>query len=845
LIFVDVNNTRFHLIAGRDDWLNTLDVTPASGENGPFTYWEESSVSMILRPDLPLFPRGRKGDRLDPADRRGAASDRFGNWYWIGCDRQTIWRSPAATRAATIYWQQHDPAVTGANGSGGAFVSQAPPPIPANLGGLTVTARHYLAVGVLQPAGLLIFDLHAGGEPLHLQFPAGAAFEPFDLAATAGGGVWALDRKNGRLWGVDRLFRLLPLSEPIAAAAESGGFAPEGSAQPIGGPPLAAEPQGLLVPASDPIALEILPDGSLLLLERESAANGSSQLYHYRPGPTPGALLPPVLIELPDLSGIVATGDAPPVVGYDLALAPEGNRLLVLEREGNQAIAYQLRRDNGGNLSLEPETVYLPLHHFGGRALAAGLTPRGEAALFYDVTPWPERDEAVRWTRLQAIDLPRFRRLGWLETPPFDGRQHGVTWHRLFLDACIPPETEVTVWTRAADDRDLLDQMAYVAEPPLYLRGRGAEIPYWQAWTPPDGEPVSAHKGVWELLFQRAQGRWLQIRLTLSGNGRATPQLQRLRAYYPRFSYLRNYLPAAYAEESGSANFTERLLANMEGFYSELEGKMAATGVLLDPRSAPAEALDWLAAWMGLVLDPLWTKLGQRKQDRRRLMIRFGQRLYERRGTVGGIRFALTLLLDPCLEDTLRRLERASVAPDPALRQELEGLGLAYPTPATGKSGLEELLFRYVLAAPGRSRARIVERWQARHGMDLPSGDVTAVPDDDSQSRSLAEVIAEAAHRFSVLLPEDLTAEEAAMAEKIVKLEKPAHTQYDLRRFWDYFIVGQVRLGIDTVLGEDSRFLPIILGRDALAEGYLEAAHPTNVAERTVAGRDRLEQMML
>ncbi|HSN76181.1 MAG TPA: hypothetical protein VL334_13990, partial [Anaerolineae bacterium] len=67
----------------------------------------------------------------------------------------------------------------------------------------------------------------------------------------------------------------------------------------------------------------------------------------------------------------------------------------------------------------------------------------------------------------------------------------------------------------------------------------------------------------------------------------------------------------------------------------------------------------------------------------------------------------------------------------------------------------------------------------------------------------------------------------------------------DLRRFWDYFLVGQVRLGIDTVLGEDSRFLPIILGRDALAEGYLEAAHPMSEAERAVSDRDRLGQMAL
>lgn len=849
---MDVNDTRFHLIAAQEDWQLVQDTTPGGCGNGPCTHWEASSGSVILRPELPLFPRGRQGGGLDAANRRGAASDRFGTWYWIGHDRNTIWRAPAATTAAVPYWEQNEPATAT---PAGAFVSQAAPPAPAKLAGLAVTAHHYLLVGILQPAGLLIFDLRAGGEPLRLQFPAGLAFEPFDIAAAADGGAWVLDRTNRRLWGMDRFFRLIPLSQPAPVPLEPGGFAPEGSGEPVGGPSTPTPPQGLPVPALDPVALEVLPDGSLLVLDGVAVAGTSSRLYRFRPGPAPGTLLPPDALTLPDLSAIAAGGDARPVVGYDLALAPEGDRLLVLEQEGNQAIAFHLSLDSGpgADLLLEPEAIYLPLHYFGSRALTAGVLPGGQAAVFYDVTPWPDRDEAVRWVRLHAIDLPRYERLAWLETPAFDSHQRGTTWHRLFLDACIPPETEVAVWTRSGDDLDLLQQLAFVEEPALYLRGRGAEIPYWSAWPPvPDNTPILPGKGTWEVLFQQAQGRWLQLRLVLSGNGRATPQLQRLRAYYPRFSYLRNYLPAAYAEDKESAGFLERFLANMEGFYSELEGKIAGASVLLDPRSTPADTLDWLATWLGLVLDPLWTRIGQAQQDRRRLMIRFTRRLYERRGTVDGLRFALLLLLDPCLEDTLQRLERATVVSDLALRQELEGLGLPYPTPATGEAALEDLLFSYVLAAPGRSRVRIVERWQARQGMALPSGDVTAgqeveVPELGGASAppSLAQAVEIAAHRFSVLVPEDLPAEEAAMVEKIVRLEKPAHTEYDLRRFWDYFLVGQVRLGIDTVLGEDSRFLPIILGRDALAEGYLEAAHPMNVAERIVSDRDRPGQMML
>jgi hypothetical protein len=64
-----------------------------------------------------------------------------------------------------------------------------------------------------------------------------------------------------------------------------------------------------------------------------------------------------------------------------------------------------------------------------------------------------------------------------------------------------------------------------------------------------------------------------------------------------------------------------------------------------------------------------------------------------------------------------------------------------------------------------------------------------------------------------------------------------------VRRYWDYFRVGEARLGIDTILGEDARFLPIILGQDALSHGYLAYPPPTNAADRLVLDRDRIGGM--
>jgi hypothetical protein len=162
---------------------------------------------------------------------------------------------------------------------------------------------------------------------------------------------------------------------------------------------------------------------------------------------------------------------------------------------------------------------------------------------------------------------------------------------------------------------------------------------------------------------------------------------------------------------------------------------------------------------------------------------------------------------------------------------------LPYPTPALDEEGFEALLSRYLLSPQRPTKVRLVERFQARAGRAVAAGDPTG--------GAAMDTIEASAHRFSVLVPEGLLPEEAAMVTRIVDLEKPAHTAYDVRRYWDYFRVGEARLGLDTTLGEDSRFVPLILGRDYLAAGYLAPDHPLDVPDRLVADRDRIGAAVL
>ncbi len=842
---MDTNSgVRFQLVATEAEWLAVQDSSQPDGAGR----WDPLNRTMGLAAKTPLFPRGRNLQPLDPSIRRGAASDRFGSWFWIGKDLQSIYRSPAATGHPVLYWQ---PNHAQAPVRKGAFEVQAPETVPAALSGLAVTSHHYLVVGSLEPAGMLIFDLHAGGEPLRLEMPSGQ-FAPFDLATGPDGETWILDRTNRCLWGLDRYFRLVPMqSGGLTLLPEPGGFAPDGSSPytSLDPPP----PQGLPLLAVNPTAVVTLPGGKVLVLDAPAAPGGNSRLLFYGPGALPGSLVQVGSpFELPGLADISTDPVTGPVIAHDMAFLlqanPTGNAnlLYVASARDSQAFAYLLTfpEQPWQNLAAQPLPLYLPLQHFGGRALEAGITPAGEPAVFYDVNPAPGHDQVVRWVRLQTIDQPRYAEVARFEIPIMDSHRYGTIWHRLFLDACIPPETMVQVLTRSGDDADLLKTQAFLPEPPLYLRSRGPEIPYWDAWEPaqPGGEtPDPDTTGTWEVLFQRAAGQYLQICLVLSGNERASPQIRRLRAYYPRPSYVKQYLPAVYQADSESGDFLERFLANMEGFYSDLESEISGVSQLFDPRSAPPETLDWLATWLGLVLDPLWSRI--HAVDRRRLVIRFGRRLYERRGTPDGLRFSLQLLLNPCLEIILKRLEQATIVPDLGLRLELEALGLPYPALGSPAADLENLLYQYVLLAPGHNRVRIVERWQTRQGLALQAGDTTTGA--PSGQTSLEDELRTSAHVFSILLPQDLPDDQAAMVDKIIRLEKPAHTNYDVRRFWDYFLVGTARLGLDTSLGDGGRFLPIILGRDYLSEGYLENAHPMDVTERAVSDRDRMGDMKL
>ncbi len=910
---MDVNGARFALLLGRADWgrcrfaaaggwptLEEAWQAIAAGREDELTEavaleWTDAASELTLKPAVTRFAPPPSDRSVAPADRRGAAADRHGNVYVVDAGQGGVQVRSAGSGRVSAFWPSPRAQAPQRHGDFGPVA--APTAAPARLGGLAVTGDDHLVVGGVVPAGLQVFDLAAGGPPAVLGWQAATPFVPFDLATRPGGGVWVLDREHQRCWQFDRRFTVC-VPDPSPPATVQSDFGPQDASPPGPAPgpaPRKSDAAAALsvAVAADPVAIATLPDNTLLVLDR---ARPASRVLAWRNG------------QRVDANDASTRFD---LVAQDFVFVPAAQatperpgRLLVADEQGNQAWAFDVVVDRHGVLRLADSADFHPLRRWSGRALVAG--PAG-----------PLYDSAEHWVPLVPQRRARFATTAELVTPVFDAALPQCTWHRLLLDACLPAGTSLRVWTRCAETSDGAQLSGeWQEEPTPYLRATGPEMPWQRPWRDVALDRASGH-GSWELLFQRAKGRYLQIKLQLAGNGRATPRLHALRAWFPRLSYAERFLPAVYREEPQSASFVERLLANFEGTLTETEGRIAGVQALFDVRSAPPEALDWLADWFAVALDPAWD------ERRRRLFLRHTADFFRWRGTVRALKMALHLAFDP-------QFDEQDLVPGPGSDERLRDIRIVErfllrraPAVTFGDNGLEEGLrvvaegtrwspqegnaglARRWAQSQGRTATALEEttpvplrlpplgvkaadwaaflqgalgfapettqvaRWQAflqrRHGRVAALNDAwktgfaafsevplpEVLPADgaaqrdwhDFQSRVLA--ILAGAHRFRVLLPSPdihLGLDEAKrrqdLAARIVKLEKPAHTSFDVGFYWAMFRVDEARLGLDTLLDDGSRARALVpdavLGRAFVGESFLGGPVPPAEADRVL-----------
>ncbi len=179
----------------------------------------------------------------------------------------------------------------------------------------------------------------------------------------------------------------------------------------------------------------------------------------------------------------------------------------------------------------------------------------------------------------------------------------GCRWHRAVLDAEIPENSTIAIAFRTSD-----------------AAGTGG------VWS----DPLSVvFKEAGDCLIQAPAGQYLRIEVRLQRQGRDTPLLRGLKAYYPRRSYLR-YLPAAYQKDEASRDFLERFLSVFESRLYQSEETISRIPSYFDPLAAPDDFVPWLAGWLSL---DLYELLGEKNRE----FILRAVEFYKKKGTLSGL----------------------------------------------------------------------------------------------------------------------------------------------------------------------------------------------------------------
>ena len=198
---MDVNGTRLHLVLGLDDWAEL-----GRAADRP---------RRVLRPSVAArsgFGRDRScsrpvpaAARLVPADRRGAAVDRFGNHFWISPDRHSLAGARGRPHQAFLWWPP--PSTPGPRPTGRS--RRARSRLPDDLGSAAWrsprTTTWWLGVldlpgnGRRRPVCWCSTWPEAGHRSTW--WPSALGVRPFDLTALPGGGVACSTSPTGRAPG--------------------------------------------------------------------------------------------------------------------------------------------------------------------------------------------------------------------------------------------------------------------------------------------------------------------------------------------------------------------------------------------------------------------------------------------------------------------------------------------------------------------------------------------------------------------------------------------------------------------------------------------------------------------
>jgi phage tail-like protein len=318
------------------------------------------------------------------------------------------------------------------------------------------------------------------------------------------------------------------------------------------------------------------------------------------------------------------------------------------------------------------------------------------------------------------------------------------------IDADVPAGTSLEV---SVSTSEKFDKTAAQGDPNSDPQWKDfpAGWPHSQDWQKPAA-------GATDFLIQQPPGRYLFLRMRLTGDGHATPLVRRIQIDLPRSTSL-EFLPAVYRDNPRAEDFTERFLSLFDAAISDLDRAIDLFPGLLDEDGVPDEVLPWLGSFLDVIFESGWSP------ERRRRILRELPKLYHLRGTVAGLRNAIKLIFD--VEPSIQELGQT---------RSWGGLGHDAPLNSVRLFGRARARFR--LGASALSRAPIRSFGN---------------PDRDP--------IEAGAYRFRLALPvNDLLAKTGReRLQRLVESQKPAHTLASITIGGSGWILGTwSQVGVNT-----------------------------------------------
>ncbi len=357
---------------------------------------------------------------------------------------------------------------------------------------------------------------------------------------------------------------------------------------------------------------------------------------------------------------------------------------------------------------------------------------------------------------------------------PLNSQMYHCQWHRIELDLADLPvgsRVEVSTFTEESVGKSTIPDQ-------LWKTNFAVAGPM----QPPEkrGLTSSTH----EFLVQSREGKYLRLRLKLSGDGYGTPVINEIRVHYPRQSYL-EYLPAVYSEDDDSRWFLERFLSAFQIRMDELEQKIDDIPGLFDPKAVPEGGFfNRLADLIGLPLEGSWN------WDQKRRLLAAVPDLYQRRGKPDGLRDFLGVYLANMTGLSTEQVEQTGYPVLVEGFRERQYLMLSQTT--SSKLGHGAPLWGPAMVA------------RLQLGVFAREGEARLVSTNDPAR----DLFHEYAHQFRVFVPAAWirSAKDERMIRRALDSEKPAHTQYQLCLVDSRFQIGiQSSVGLNTIIGDYPR----------------------------------------